>query len=162
MQAAAQAAKSALSNAPNPPCKTSLPSTARSDVARKLAYVWARMAARYGALWTNSHGAAPGKIDMGEWGHAIDALTESQIREGFEADGFRGSDFPPSSTHFRALCLGMTNADDLALDKRPGAAMYAPVAPRGKRIESDSSKATATRELDAMARILHVQTGDAA
>src|SRR5699024_3823435 len=101
------------------PCKAFSPSTARSEIARKLAYVWARMAGRYGALWTNSHGEAPGKVDMVEWGEAVDALSERHIREGFEADGFRGSDFPPSSTHFRSMCLGTANADDLPTSRRP-------------------------------------------
>src|SRR5699024_2838510 len=93
VKTAIEAANQALSSAQNPPCKTFSPSTARS-----LAYVWARMAGRYGALWTNSHGEAPGKVDMGEWGEVVGGLTEDQIREGFAADLRRRSDFPPSSS----------------------------------------------------------------
>lgn len=120
------------------------------------------MAGRYGALWMNSHGDHPGKVDMGEWGGLIEPLTEAQIREGFESDGFRGSDFPPSSTHFRAMCLGLDAGAEVPREQRPGGAMYQPWAPRGKRIESDRCRDVAERELDAMARALHIVPDDAA
>ncbi len=151
MQPVIEAARSALSSKPSPVCASFSPSTAR-----KLAYIWARMAGRYGALWANSHGDRPGKVDMGEWGEAVGALSENQIREGFEADGFRGSDFPPSSTHFRAMCLGIVDASDLPVHRRPGAAMYQPVAPRSRRIESDTSREVASRELKKMRKLLRM------
>lgn len=140
-----------MSSKPKSVCASFSPNTAR-----KLAYIWARMAGRYGALWANSHGDRPGKMDMAEWGGAIDSLTESQIREGFEADGFRGSDFPPSSTHFRAMCLGIVDVGDLPPHRRPGAAMYQPVAPRSRRIESDASREVASRELERMRKLLRI------
>lgn len=69
--------------------------------------LWLRMASRYGHAWVSQYGAAPQGIAGAEWRSTLGALTAAQLREGFAADERRGSDWPPSSTTFRAMALGI-------------------------------------------------------
>jgi len=118
--------------------------------------LWAQMQGRYGHRWASQMGDYPEGIASAEWSTQLAGLTVQQIREGIEADAFRGDDWPPSSTHFRAMCLGRTNDDDVPTSKRPGAAMYRPAAPRSRRIESDASRAAADREMAKLRKLLRV------
>lgn len=108
---------------------------------RSLAYVWARMASRYGALWTNHHGDAPASLDAAEWGSVIRDLNEDQIRRGFSVDLDRGSDFPPSGAKFRAMCLP-------PVSDAPRTYLGGPAPKRTlTAIESERAKTAADREL---------------
>ena len=66
-----------------------------------------RMASRYGHAWVSQYGPLPDGIAAAEWRGTLAGLSAAQLREGFEADAVRGSDWPPSSARFRALCLGI-------------------------------------------------------
>jgi hypothetical protein len=69
--------------------------------------IWMRMASRYGHAWVSQYGAEPDGIAAAEWRDTLAGLTAAQIREGFDADRSRGEQWPPSSTQFRAMCLGI-------------------------------------------------------
>lgn len=69
--------------------------------------LWMRMASRYGHAWVSQYGPLPDGIAAAEWRGTLAGLDASQLRVGFEADALRGSDWPPSSTRFRALCFGI-------------------------------------------------------
>lgn len=65
------------------------------------------MASRYGHTWVSQYGASPAGIAAAEWRSTLAGMTAAQIREGFSADESRGSEFPPSSTSFKAMCYGI-------------------------------------------------------
>jgi hypothetical protein len=65
------------------------------------------MASRYGHAWVSQYGPLPDGIAAAEWRETLAGLTSAQLREGFDADRSRGAEWPPSSTRFRALCLGI-------------------------------------------------------
>lgn len=69
--------------------------------------LWMRMASRYGHAWVSQYGAAPDSIAAAEWRETLSGLGAAQLREGFDADRSRGAEWPPSSTQFRSLCLGI-------------------------------------------------------
>lgn len=104
------------------------------------------MIARYGALWTNSHGTAPTGFDQAEWREAIADLTEDEIRSGFRADLDRGSDFPPSSAKLRVMCRPpqpVSDAPRTYLGTRP-------VKRELTALESERAREVADRELRSM------------
>ncbi|HET7663879.1 MAG TPA: hypothetical protein VFK31_09600 [Rhodanobacteraceae bacterium] len=114
------------------------------------------MVSRYGALWTTTHGDAPSQIDQGEWGEMLSSLSEDEIRKGFIEDLRRGSDFPPSSAKFAAMCRPPASPQS----QLP---MYQPfVSDRAHRLESSDSRACAKRHLDDIAARLGVDLGDLA
>lgn len=112
------------------------------------------MACRYGHRWSSQFGDEPDGLIAAEWRDTLAGLSLQQIRQGLDADAQRGSDWPPSSAYFRALCLGTADDAVLPRDRRPGAAMYRPVARRSKRIESDATRAAAEREMEKMRKLL--------
>jgi hypothetical protein len=63
-----------------------------------------RMASRYGHTWVSQFGASPAGIAAAEWRSTLAGLTAEHIRAGFRADMLRGSEWPPSSTSFLAMC----------------------------------------------------------
>lgn len=69
-----------------------------------LAYVWARMMARYGLLWTKPHGTSPSPVDEAEWRDALRGLTQDCVAHGFAEDVLRAAEYPPSTPLFRSLC----------------------------------------------------------
>lgn len=75
-----------------------------------------RMASRYGHAWVSQYGAAPDGIAAAEWRETLAGLTAAQLREGFDADRSRGSEWPTSSTRFRALCLGIPSLASVRAD----------------------------------------------
>lgn len=44
-------------------------------------------------------------IAYAEWGETLAGLTRAQIQHGIAIDGRRCSEWPPSSTRFRAMCM---------------------------------------------------------
>jgi hypothetical protein len=66
-----------------------------------------RMASRYGHTWSSQYGDSAAGIAAAEWRSTLRGLSRDQLRAGFDADALRGSEFPPSSTRFRAMCLGV-------------------------------------------------------
>jgi hypothetical protein len=69
--------------------------------------MWLRMASRYGHTWTSQFGVAPEGFAGAEWRSTLRGLSRDQVRDGFATDLLRGADWPPSSTRFRAMCLGI-------------------------------------------------------
>lgn len=69
--------------------------------------LWMRMASRYGHAWVSQYGPLPDGIAAAEWRDTLWGITPAQMREGFDADAVRGDDWPPSSSKFRAMCLGV-------------------------------------------------------
>jgi len=65
------------------------------------------MATRYGHAWVSQYGPQPDGIAGAEWSETLAGLSLEQVGAGFTADRARGSEWPPSSTRFRALCLGI-------------------------------------------------------
>jgi hypothetical protein len=63
-----------------------------------------RMASRYGHTWVRQYGASPAGIAAAEWRSTLAGLTVEHVRAGFRADTLRGSEWPPSSTSFLAMC----------------------------------------------------------
>jgi hypothetical protein len=66
----------------------------------------------------------PDGIAAAEWRGTLAGITAAQMAEGFDADTSRGDAFPPSSTQFRAMCLGIpslasvkSEIDDRARDR---------------------------------------------
>ena len=74
-----------------------------------------RMASRYGHAWVSQYGAAPDGIAAAEWRGTLAGLSAKQIRNGFEDDALRGSDWPPSSTRFRAMCLDIPTLAEVSM-----------------------------------------------
>lgn len=77
--------------------------------------LWMRMASRYGHAWVSQYGASPAGIAAAEWRGTLAGMTVEQIRAGFAADAKRGEEWPPSSTRFRAMCLGIPTLADVSL-----------------------------------------------
>jgi hypothetical protein len=110
MQPAAQAANSALSSKSSKPsgivepernqAMTPLPLSATDEL-------WMRMASRYGHAWVSQYGPMPDGIAAAEWRDTLWGITSTQMRAGFDEDAIRGAEWPPSSTKFRAMCLGI-------------------------------------------------------
>ena len=63
-----------------------------------------RMASRYGHTWVSQYGASPAGIAAAEWRSTLAGLTADDLKTGFRADTLRGSEWPPSSTSFLAMC----------------------------------------------------------
>lgn len=63
-----------------------------------------RMASRYGHAWVSQYGPIPDGIAAAEWRSTLAGLTGTQLGAGFAADRARGSEWPPSSTSFLAMC----------------------------------------------------------
>lgn len=78
--------------------------------------IWVRMASRYGHAWVSQYGADPAGIAGAEWRSTLGGLNATQLRRGFELDQGRGSEWPPSSTAFRALCLDIPSLADVRLE----------------------------------------------
>lgn len=66
-----------------------------------------RMASRYGHAWVSQYGPLPDGIVAAEWRDTLKGITVEQLRSGFAEDAVRASDWPPTSTRFRAMCLGI-------------------------------------------------------
>lgn len=66
-----------------------------------------RMASRYGHTWVSQFGNKPDGIAAAEWRTTLAGITPLQVAEGIKADVSRGTEWPPSSTMFRAMCLGV-------------------------------------------------------
>lgn len=77
--------------------------------------LWMRMASRYGHAWVSQYGASPAGIAAAEWRSTLAGMTPEQIREGFKVDSLRGEEWPPSSTRFRAMCLGIPTLAEVSL-----------------------------------------------
>jgi hypothetical protein len=69
--------------------------------------LWMRMASRYGHAWVSQYGPIPDGIAAAEWRSTLAGLTGTQLGAGFAADRARGSEWPPSSTKFRAMCFAI-------------------------------------------------------
>lgn len=65
------------------------------------------MGGRFGHAWSSQYGDDPQGIAGQAWNADLDGLTRPQINAGFEALKLEPSEFPPSSTRFRAMCLGV-------------------------------------------------------
>lgn len=63
------------------------------------------MASRYGHAWVSQFGSAPDGIAAAEWRSTLAGLTAARINLGFAADRLRGSEWPPSSSAFAAMCF---------------------------------------------------------
>jgi len=70
-------------------------------------YLWARMSARYGHAWASQCGVNPDGTAALEWRDALAGITRAQLELGIAGDKIRASQWPPSSTEFRALCLAI-------------------------------------------------------
>lgn len=66
-----------------------------------------RMASRYGHAWVSQYGPLPDGIVAAEWRDTLKGISLEQLRVGFAEDAIRTSDWPPTSTRFRAMCLGI-------------------------------------------------------
>jgi len=80
----------------------------------------ARMAARYGHRWTSQYdgddtpeGAAARELATAEWTDTLAGIDATQMLAGLQADVRRGDGWPPSSTEFRAMCLGIPSFAEL-------------------------------------------------
>lgn len=113
------------------------------------------MIARYGALWTSSHGTAPAGFDQQEWSEAIADLTEDEIRSGFRADLDRGSDFPPSSAKLRVMCRPRPVVSDAPRTNLSSA----PIKRELTAVELERARVVADRELRAMCDRLGIDSG---
>ena len=89
--------------------RTPLPSSAMDEL-------WMRMASRYGHAWVSQYGPLPDGIAAAEWRSTLWGLTPEQLREGFEADAVRGSEWPPSSPKFRSMCFGVPSIASVRLE----------------------------------------------
>lgn len=69
--------------------------------------LWLRMASRYGHSWVSQYGATPAGFAGAEWRETLAGISPAQLRVGFSSDALRGSDWPPSSSAFRAMCLSI-------------------------------------------------------
>lgn len=78
--------------------------------------LWMRMASRYGHAWVSQYGPMPDGIAAAEWRGTLAGLTGDQMREGFDADAMRAAEWPPSSSKFRALCLGIPSLGSIRLE----------------------------------------------
>jgi hypothetical protein len=103
-----------LAPSPKPlhPSAESEPLTALSTLppSGSLAELWVRMAARYGHAWTSQYARGDDdalRLAMAEWRETLAGVTSAQVQHGLEADALRGAEWPPSSTHFRALCFAI-------------------------------------------------------
>lgn len=71
------------------------------------------MAGIYPHRWTSALGVTPEEADGAlrfagdEWARALVGLTKAQIMAGLDACRMSGNDWPPSSSEFRAMCLGI-------------------------------------------------------
>lgn len=81
---------------------------------RKLAYVWARMAARYGENWTRAHGVTPDAIHVAEWSECLAPFDRDALDRGFVVDAARCSPFAPSGPQFRMACAGVPDRTQFA------------------------------------------------
>lgn len=80
----------------------------------------ARMAARYGHRWTSQYagddspeGQAAAELAAAEWTSTLAGVDATQMLAGLAADVRRGDAWPPSSTEFRAMCLGIPTFAEL-------------------------------------------------
>jgi hypothetical protein len=80
----------------------------------------ARMAARYGHRWTSQYasddsreGLAAAELAQAEWTQTLAGVDATQMLAGLAADVRRGDGWPPSSTEFRAMCLGVPTFAEL-------------------------------------------------
>jgi hypothetical protein len=76
--------------------------------------LWMRMASRYGHAWVSQYGASPAGIAAAEWRSTLAGLTSKQINIGFDDDKLRGSEWPPSSTRFYAMCMDIPTLPEVA------------------------------------------------
>lgn len=65
------------------------------------------MAARYGNRWTSQVGDSPAGLAGAEWAETIGPQTLDSMQCGFTADADRADGWPPSSTEFSAMCVGV-------------------------------------------------------
>ncbi len=75
-----------------------------------------RMASRYGHAWVSQYGTQPDGIVAAEWRDTLKGITTEQLRAGFAEDAVRASDWPPTSTRFRAMCLGIPSIAEVRID----------------------------------------------
>jgi len=68
------------------------------------------MADMFGHAWVSQYGANPAGSAADTWGAALASLSPQQLATGLHATLNLGSDFPPSTPRFRALCLGIPTA----------------------------------------------------
>lgn len=78
--------------------------------------LWMRMASRYGHAWVSQYGPLPDGIAAAEWRETLWGLTPDMLREGFEADAIRGSEWPPSSPKFRSMCFGIPSLPSVRME----------------------------------------------
>lgn len=78
--------------------------------------LWMRMASRYGHAWVSQYGPLPDGIVAAEWRDTLKGITNEQLRAGFTEDAIRASDWPPTSTRFRAMCLGIPSIAEVRID----------------------------------------------
>lgn len=85
--------------------------------------LWLRMASRYGHSWTSQFGVTPSGFAGAEWSETLAGLSMDDIDLGFSCDVLRGSEWPPSSTSFRAMCLDIPALADIRreINTREGA-----------------------------------------
>lgn len=111
MQTFKQAIGSAPLSASNKPSANGAnqtPTTSRSPLPKSATdELWMRMASRYGHAWVSQYGPLPDGIAAAEWRGTLSNVTAAQLRKGFEVDAARGSDWPPSSPRFLAMCFGI-------------------------------------------------------
>lgn len=65
------------------------------------------MASRYGHAWVSQYGPQPDGIAGAEWRSTLAGMDKEDIDWGFREDRARGAEWPPSSSAFRAMCLGV-------------------------------------------------------
>lgn len=75
-----------------------------------------RMASRYGHAWVSQYGPLPDGIAAAEWRDTLAGVSREQMRDGFAEDSLRASDWPPTSTRFRAMCLDIPTIAEVRFD----------------------------------------------
>ena len=113
MQSAHNLANSALLNRSSRPSETADREPQTTTSPEVMDEIWLRMASRYGHSWVSQYGAMPDKFAGAEWRSTLGGLPIAQIRHGFEVDMLRGAEWPPSSTAFRAMCMGIPTLADI-------------------------------------------------
>lgn len=91
--------------------------------------LWERMISRYGHSWRSIYGELPedpqGNPTLAgdTWARDLAGVTQQQIAVGIQESGIHCREYPPSSSKFRALCLGVisfaTVKDQLINGGRP-------------------------------------------
>jgi hypothetical protein len=76
------------------------------------------MAAQFGHAWNSQYGAAPDGIGGDTWSAGLAGLTNAQIGRGLQALMRIPSDWPPTASRFRALCLDIPSLAQVRLELR--------------------------------------------